>query len=332
MLTFLRSNHFGVPALSLLIMGVLWGLLWLCPPPPADYFDWYKMPLFESLETLVPAHHGLWMGVTVVLTILQAALLIWWNQRFDLIPRIYFMPGLIYILITGSFPPIQQFNPALLFGIALSLAIIHLMDSLRREAGSFQAMGATLLITLSGLLYLWGLVYLLTIWYILARIRSGSWRDMAGSALGIILPLFLTFSLLYLSEEQLGEFFQRIIYTQWEFRHPLPEWPVAVWVLLGYMALMFLLTFPTVASKLPIEKVISRKGFSIMVSVALISLGLFFALPSYHPELYWIMAIPLSFLYSHFLSHLRSGKLVNVVIFVWIALIIWVRVHYIIIS
>jgi len=326
MVSLLRSNHHGVPVLTLLILGIFGAIPWVFPSQET-VMPGGSMPLMEVLYQSLGSGASLWQAISIVLTIAQAALLIGWNQKYDILPRVYFLPGFTYVLISCSLPSVPEMVPAMIFGFVLSSALIYLMGSLRQEFSSFHAIGATLLLTLASFLYLWGIAYVLVVWIFLMYLRSWSWREMVGSLLGIILPVFLTMSLLYLSEADLTGIIQDIYTAHWIHTASITNWPLSVWVLLGFMGLLFLISFPTLAGTMQTARSISRKGFSLMTTVAVVTIVLFLILPGYHPELYWILAIPLAMVYAGLFSLMRSRKWANILIFTWITLILWVRIH-----
>jgi hypothetical protein len=100
-------------------------------------------------------------------------------------------------------------------------------------------------------------------------------------------------------------------------------------VALVYLGLLLIISLGFLFSKINSKKIKSRKTFSLLLWGLVISLALYFILPSVSVEIIWIAGIPASYFLVHYFIFSRK-KLVPEIIFIgFFLMIILVQVIYI---
>ena len=79
---------------------------------------------------------------------------------------------------------------------------------------------------------------------------------------------------------------------------------------------------------LNIKKIKSRKTFSLLIWVFLISVAVYFIMPSVSVEIIWITAIPVSYFLAHYFIFIRKKLMAEIFLSVLFLIILLIQITY----
>jgi hypothetical protein len=263
------------------------------------------MPFVSFLGNLANQSPLVSVFVVIGLLVLISFYLMHLNTRFMFIKERTYLPAVFYILLASSYLPIQSFNPALISSVILIFAFQRLFKVYRREKLSYEIFDSAVLISLASMCYAPASAYFLIIWIALLIFRSFSWREWLLSLVGFVLPYFLgTVYCLIFSPDPfmlIKKYYSCIVAQSAAFIFPLP------YLYLGaFLILLLLLASIKMIRDANLLKVETYKAFLLFLWIFLVSILLFFMIPSTSAELLYIAAIPMSFLFSYYYNMIQS--------------------------
>lgn len=290
------------------------------------YFDLDPMPLYGILSNIIGTNPLPGILFNLLLVSLMAFLLVSLNTYLFFINERTFLPGVIYILLSGLFPQYQILNPALFAAMFLMLAIRRIMEAYRVPGTAYNFFDAGLLIGIGSLFYanlIWfGLLVLIGI----ALLRTINITETVISVIGLATPFVITLGIYYLMGVDLKELWSLLDYNlfgktaSFEFS----RLTIAGLVFLGILILISLVFLSMVMNT---KKIKSRKTFYLLLWILIISLVIFFALSTVSVEIVWLAGIPVSYFLSHYFVFVKKKIIPEILfslLFILIALIqIW---------
>lgn len=276
------------------------------------HFDSNPMPLYKLLKAIVGESPFLTTCVALCLVLILSGLLVSFNTAVFFINERTFLPGLLYILFSGLFPHFQALNPALPAAVFLMIAIRRIMDAYRKSGVTFNFFDASLLISTGSLFYanlIWfGILVIIGI----AILRTGNLRELFLAIMGLCTPLIITAGVLYATGKDLMLVLMDVHHNLFqEAGDYLPSWlSVAGLLIVGISVLISILHL---VQELNTKKIKSRKTFTELLWVFIISFTVFFALPSTSVELIYLAAIPMSYFLSHYFVAKRKERIPEII-------------------
>jgi hypothetical protein len=273
--------------------------------PQPFHYDLNPMPLYGLLRAFAIKSALAGTIASFVMVILMTFLLVNFNTTVFFINERTFLPSIIYVLLTGLFPPCQEFNPVLPASLLLMIAIRRIMDAYRKNGTAYSFFDASLLIGIGSLLWanmIWfGLLSIIGI----ALLRTGNIKELLLAVLGLVTPPAITAGIYYVTGRDLmtlvstagsnlfgdagSYYFSRVT--------------VSGLVIIGLVSAIGLFYLLTVMNG---KKIKSRKTFSLLIWSFLISLVVYFAVPSVSVEMIYISAIPLSYILTHYFVFIKK--------------------------
>lgn len=293
----------------------------------ALYFDIDSMPLYELVSSLTGTHPVAGIIFSVLLVSAMAFLMVNLNTSLFFINERTFLPALLYILTGGLFPQYQLMNPAIFGALFLMLAIKRIMESYRIQGTAYNFFDAGLLIG-TGTLFYANLVWfgILTIAGI-SLLRTWDLKEIVLSLLGLVTPFILAMGLYYVTGDHPHDFIYLFDYNLFGRHSEYAFNPLIVIAILTTGALSFLAAahlFMNIGSK----KIQSRKTFSLLLWVLIISVVIFLVIPSVSVEIIWIAAIPVSYFLTHYFIFLKRKLIPEIFFTLFFGLILFLQVWY----
>ncbi len=314
MLRIFKGTGPGTILLIVITLVVLWLSAFTDPklPPPAIY-ETRPMPLYFLLKMLM-GEHAL-PGVLFSFAVLGVMLLliVHFNTTIFFINERTFLPAVIFLLFTSLFPEYQVLNPVLPAAVLFMLALIRIMDSYRKQDIAYNFFDAGILIGTASLFYanmIWlGIILIISI----AMIRTMIIKEIFLALVGLITPFLLTAGILYVAGKDpvlflhdIGEnlFGYSVVY----------DFTRVTTASVIIAALLLLISIVFLFGRMNTKKIKARKTFGILTWILVVSLVLYFILPSVSVEIIWISALPASYLIAHYFVFIKR-KLVPEIIF-----------------
>ena len=291
------------------------------------YFDLDPMPLYGILSNLIGTHPlpGIIFALSSVS--LMAFLIVNLNTSSFFINERTFLPALIYILLSGLFPQYQLLNPAIFAAMFLMLAVRRIMESYRIPGIAYNLFDAGILIGIGSLFYanlIWfGLLLIIGI----AILRTANIKEIAISVIGLVTPYAMTFGIYYVLGRDIKNLMSVLEYNLFDKPTSYVFTPLTV-VAVAFAGLSTLVSIVFLLTKMNAKKIKSRKTFSILIWVLLISLAVYFILPSVSVEIVWIAGIPVSYFLTHYFVYIKKRLFPELILYVLFIFILIIQIRY----
>lgn len=313
MLRLFKGTKPGTIALLILTGAALWITSFRNPPPSFYLYGDQHMPLYRLLTSQIDPSSHVGIAVAFLLVMLIAILLVAFNTGLFFINRRTFLPAVVYIIMVSIFTTLRNLNPALISSLFLIVSLRRIVSAYRREGTAYCFYDATLIIGLGSMFY-FNLIWFGFLAFVgVALFRSVNIRELIYSLAGLITPYILLAGIYYVTGHDMGEVvvqFRAMITTEtWSY-----EWSRLL-VITGLLVLVSLLiSLFHLISVFNSKKIRSRKVFSLIIWLVLITIPVYFLVPSASEELIFIFAAGATYILSHFYVFSR-GKVMPEVMF-----------------
>jgi hypothetical protein len=273
--------------------------------PESFHYDLNPMPLYALLRNLALKSALAGTIFSFLMVLFMTFLLVTFNTSVFFINERTFLPSIIYVLLTGLFPDCQVFNPVLPSSILLMIAIRRIMDAYRKNGTAYNFFDASLLISLGSLIYanlIWfGLLSLIGI----ALLRTVNLKEVMLAFLGLCTPPAILAGIYYVAGKDMMTLVSTASYNLFgkAENYYFPRVTVAGLVIIGLVSLISLFYLLSVMNG---KKIKSRKTFSLLIWAFLVSLAVYFAVPSASVEMIFLVAVPLSYLLTHYFVFMKK--------------------------
>jgi hypothetical protein len=193
------------------------------------------------------------------------------------------------------------------------LAINRIMDGYNKTGTAYNFFDAGILISTGSLFYanlIWfGLLVIIGI----ALLRTGDLKEIVISILGLLTPYLITFSLYYVIGKDIGALMKLLgdnLFVRSTY-YPFQRLTILALIFSGSLILFSIIQL---IKYMNTKKIKSRKTFSLMIWTFLISIIVYFALPSASVEIVWLVSIPVSYFLTHYFIVVKK-KLVPEILF-----------------
>ncbi|MCX6325705.1 MAG: DUF6427 family protein [Bacteroidia bacterium] len=318
----------GVIFLIIITLMAVWVSAFLNTPlDNVFYYDTDPMPLYSLLKLVIGNNHFWGVFFSFSMVSLMAFLLVNFNTNVFFINERTFLPALIYILFGGLFPQYQVLNPVLPASLFLILAIIRIIDGYRKPGTAYNFFDAGILISTGSLFYanlIWfGLLVIIGI----AMLRTGSLIEIAISILGLLAPYLLAFGLYYVIGKDMAALLS-LVENNLFGRSAGYLFPRLTIVALIFAGILILVSITYLVMLMNTKKIKSRKAFSLLIWVFLISMGVYFAVPSASVEIVWLTSIPVSYFLAHYFVFVKKKLVPEIFFSVLFVLILLIQIWY----
>ncbi len=328
LLRIFKGNGPGVIFLLAVIFIAVWISAFTHPSGlTASQFDSDPMPLYGLLAAVTAKINIFGVVISFLMAALIAFLLVNFNTTSFFINERTYLPALFYILAGGFFPEYQSLNPALPASIFLIVAIIRIIDGYRKAGIANEFFDAGFLIATGSLFYaslIWfGLVVIIGI----ILIRTVSISDIIIALLGLLTPYFITFGIYYVAGKDLRVLLTLIagnLFLRTE-GYLFPALTIAGLVI---AALIIIVSMSFLITRLNIKKIKSRKTFSLLIWVFLLSVAVYIIMPSVSVEMIWITAIPVSYFLAHYFLFIRKKLMPEIFLSVLFLIVLLIQITY----
>jgi Family of unknown function (DUF6427) len=328
LLRLFRRTGPGVIFLIIIVLIVIWMSAILNQRlHPRFIYETDPMPLYGLLKSLIHNNHNLGVIISFMMVCLMSFLMVNFNTTLFFINERTFLPALFYVLLGGFFPDQQLLNPVIPASIFLMMAIFRIMDGYHKNGTAFNYFDAGILISTGSLFYanlIWfGVLVIIGI----ALVRTGNLKEIVISIVGLITPYLILFGLYYVTGKDMRALVKLLednLFTRATF-YPLPRLSI---VALIYSCLLIFVSLVQLIRHMNTKKIKSRKTFSLMIWTFLITIVIYFVLPSASVELVWIMSIPVSYFLTHYFI-IEKKKLVPEILFsLFLVFVMFIQIWY----
>jgi hypothetical protein len=328
-LKFFKGTSPGVIIMIAVTFAAVWVSAFLHPASgiQSSYTE-HHMPLYDFLLNIVGPGHFPSAILSFSISVILLFLIINFNTTVFFINQRTFLPALLYILIVVIFPEYQMLNPAIPASLLFMIALKRIMAGYHKQSVAYNFFDAGVLISTGSLFYanlLWfGVVTIIGI----VLLRTVSISEIAVSILGMITPYLITFGFYYVLGYNLDSL-TSLIYNNLFTDVTGYSFPRLTIVTLIFEAIIILISIGFIIMLQNTKKIKSRKTFSLLIWIFIITLAVYFSVPSVSVEMIWISGIPISYFLSHYFLFSKKRLLPGIFFTVIFILVLLVQSLYI---
>lgn len=303
LLRFARSTQPYVLVIVMLAVGVMWFTVPVggesCNVPAISIYRW----LYDLSKS-----NGFLIHLTgLVSLLLMASLVIQLNTKYLFIGQRSYLPGILFLLFSLLVHQSHNFHPVLWAGILLLFAIDRLLGTYRYDSLSYRVFDAAFFIGLSAVFYPSLLFLLLFCLLVLPILRPFYWREWLLVLVGMALPFYFTYALLYLLDKpESSHFFSSYINLLTFHCEGLKPATTGSLIVFYFIIFMLLLSVFHLLRTMGSIKILARKSYYIFFLLILHLLLLYWLVPQVGREIFILIAIPVSYLMAFYF---QSGRL-----------------------
>ena len=292
-----------------LIIPMLAVIAWL-PSLTSDtymqmFFDRSPMPLYEILAGYIP-HNSLTSKIIALTMVLMAGFyLIRLNNTYLFLSERTLLPAFFLILIVSSLSPLQRLHPGLVAMVFFLPAIERLLASYKTERLSYNFFEASFLIGAGSLFYFNLIWFNIMVWVALLILRPVIWREWVFSILGLAAPWFFLLATDFFLHDSI-QWSTGMVSVNFVTRNLLNFLFLPDRIFLSFLLLLIILASRKIMHSMTKMKVLSRKIFLLMFWVFAVTMVTFIAVENANVELLVFAAVPVAFLFSHFILSVRK--------------------------
>jgi hypothetical protein len=310
------------------VCGLLvWLRSFIYPAEDVFSFDKFPMPLTHLLYRFFPAQTIHASILAFLLWMVHSFFLVWLNTKFFFLNERSFLPAFFFVLSSGIFLPLQRLNPVIISSLLLLFSLERIFISNRQTRTVFSFFDAGLLIGVGSLFYANLIFYFLIVWIGLVLLRPFIWREWVSSVIGLATPFVFTVSYYFLMEEGIiidfFNTFQSNIFLPFNYMN----FDIPGIIFLSYLGFLIFVASFRMIRFFSVKKVSSRKFFKLSFWVFILTVILYFTIPSASVELLIILLIPVSYLLTHFFLGLKTQWLGEVLFLIYIAGIVFIQFY-----
>ncbi|MGC1390191.1 MAG: DUF6427 family protein [Bacteroidales bacterium] len=294
---------------------------------PRFIYETDPMPLYGLIKLMIHNSHNLGVVLSFLMVSLMAFLMVNFNTNVFFINVRTFLPALFYVMLGGFFPDQQLLNPVIPASIFLMVAIIRIMDGYHNTGTAYNYFDAGILISTGSLFYanlIWfGLLLIIGI----ALLRTGNLKEIVISIIGLLTPYAITFGIYYVigrDVETLMKLVVNNLFTKSIYYH----FQKVTIVALIFSTVLILVSLVHLINHMSAKKIKSRKTFSLMIWVFLISIIVYLALPSASIEIVWLTSIPVSYFLTHYFVFVKKKLVPEIFFSLFFVFILVIQIWY----
>ena len=321
-LRFFKGSGPGVILMIAVIFAAVWSHVFFHPAEDIVYNN--PMPLFGLLEYFLRSNVLISNIVAAIICITLVFLITNFNTKFFFITERTFLPALIFILIIALLPGLQTLMPILPTTLFIMLTLRKIVDSYHKKDMAYNFFDAGIIIGTGSLFYA-NLIWFGALIFIgIILFRTLNIKEIAISILGLIIPFLIVFGVYYVFGYDFNEMWP-IVYNNF-FSTPeslsFSKLTIATLIFISLIVIASLIQIVVFQN----TKIKSRKTFSLLIWMTLISVAVYFLVPSASYELFWLLGIPISYFIAYYFIFSKKKIFSEVFFSVFFLLILLIQV------
>lgn len=323
-LKLLKSNQAYHFLLIPLMVAGLWFRSYIHPQAFSFFEGENQMFLYRMIDrqlTGFPLYANI---LSIVFVIILSFLIFRLNTTFGFIRTHTFLPSSIFILVMSGLLSMHTLHPVY-FGLLFLMFSVHrVFDAYEKEHYHTGAFEAGLFIGVGSLFYLSLAFFFPIIWVGLLLIRKQpEWRNYVLPVIGMFVPWLFTWSYYFLTDQ--FDIFMETVSVNFTTDNNFLRGNIPLQVYLGFLTVLTLLGSAFLLGQYDEKKISTRKFFQVFFLIFLVAFILLIVVPAVSQEILVLMALPLTFLISNYLTYLKWQLLSNLIIYLFIALVIYLQ-------
>jgi hypothetical protein len=277
------------------------------------------MPFFILVDDLFEKHIILSRIVAFLFLALQAFMIVRINARYVLIQQRTFLPAFFFMVLVSFFPSLLNLS-SFIFGNLFILLMLEIIFSVyKTEANSYRFFESGLLIAISSLFYTKLILFLPFLWIVSLILRPFYWREWLFPVLGLIVPYFIVFSLLFFVDQYPASLFVILFDSLFQHTNTFQlNWPNIVFT--GFIFALIIISSIYMLKVFQFRKVFIRNYYLTLFWFSILGFVIFIFFSGFEVGMIYILAIPLSFIFSNYFINSRDILIKNILFVVFMIL------------
>lgn len=318
LLKVLRKNSLGAASLIIMLVVLVWISQLLGKQPSYTFLsDSFPMPFYEPIAKFLVQFPFWYRFVPFILFFLSGLFLLNFNTKYIITKSRTYLPFLLFALCSAAFLPIQRLNPALLSLLFIMLGIDHIFATYQKREPLDNLFRAGLAIGAATLIYATGVIMILWAALALLVLRSFKIREWFVLFFAIAVPWLAYFVYRFIINVDVFEPFNTLV-TNLKIDYESAIDDRLFWIWGGFLALPFAISLLVVYPRLAFQKIAIRRYYMLFLYLFLIGIGAYILVPGVSYEVFYITAVPSSFILSSYYSEAKEG--------IWAEILLWLPI------
>jgi hypothetical protein len=320
----------GIGPGAILMTAVTGLLIWLqrilAPVSLESVYFQDAMPLHSFMYSIMNGASGLGTVLSFFIMLTIAFYLANFNTRLFFITERTLLPASLYVLASGFLVSTQVFSPVFPATLLLMLAIDRVMAAYRKTGIAYNFFDASLILSVGSMFYFNIIWFFPVILIGIMLIRTFNVRELILSLFGLLAPYLLVYAIYYVSGEEMYLFTELIVSN---IITPASNYywsPLLITVLI-VGTILLVTSLAHLASVFASKKIKTRKIFSLLIWILILSLAVYFFVPSASVEVLYILLIPFVYIVAHFIVIVKNKKIANVVFAIYFLTILVIQIY-----
>ncbi|HSH50133.1 MAG TPA: DUF6427 family protein [Bacteroidales bacterium] len=327
MIKILKSNRPFVIFLIIISAIALWIGNFL--NPAVDLFSFDKDPVlfYQLITQFFPYNSFGSVFITLLLLLAQAFLLVQFNRKYILINYRTFLPAFFYVLIAGSFVPLQRINPVITGTLFMFIATNFIYDIYRRDYTLNRLYMAGLFISVASMFWPLFAVFFMVVWIALIILRPFVGREWIVSLFGFLTPYLFVFTYYYVFLDSIKlEALAESFLSHFSILRTFASVHYAYYIFYALLFVLIIFASFIVIANFHKKKIRNRKYFQINWWIFLIGVLIFIFFENVSYEIIYFIAIPVSFLLTEYFYFVGKNWFLNILLLLIVSSIVYIQI------
>ncbi|NBC83105.1 MAG: hypothetical protein GVY19_06960 [Bacteroidetes bacterium] len=279
----------------------------------------------ESINTLpllgehIEIHWNAWFSKIAAtgLIIIIAACMVRLNVVFNFIRVRTYFPALFYVFLVFPVTRGNSIEPVMFASLGLLAIFFTIFHSFKQKGISYNYFYAGLILGLINALYAPSLIFIVLIYISYGLLRQPNWRELIYPVVGVVIVFYALWGIFYIFDLSFSHFTAYFNNLFTEHKTVLNR-TIIDKVFLGISGLLIIISSIHTVSRFMNMKIYARRYYLIFWCMFILCVVLFFLIPEIKNEIIYLIAIPCSFLFSHYFSNVRPVILNRLLFFIFI--------------
>jgi hypothetical protein len=256
-----------------------------------------------------------------VVVLLQAVLINYLINHYNLLGRPSFLPALMYVVLSGLFTQFLVLSAPLLCNFIIIWLLFKLFELYKTEDSKSLAFDSGMLVATGSLIYLPFTYLILAVWIAFIIFRPFDWREWAASLIGY-LTIFFFIGVIYYLNDRLPYLHQIWLPLGSKFALPQVLDKYDFLLLIPVFVILLLGTFKLQENFFK-SYVLIRKAFQLLFLMFILAAVSFYVRPQFGLSHFLLCAVPVAIFFAYYFLYAAKRWMYETLFFLLIASIIY---------
>ena len=262
--------------------------------PLVELFSRLLLPV--SYQSAIPPVLNLFLAS--VLIFIQAVLVNYLVNHFNLLGKSTFLPALMYITASGLFMPFLMLSPPLICNFLVIWMLFKLIELYKGEEAKALSYDLGMIVAVGTMIYLPFIYMFVAIWAAMIIFRPFNWREWIACVIGFV-TIFFFLAVFYYLNDRLGQFYSIWLPLGTKFPGHITINYYNYLVLLPVILILVLCAFKLQQNFFK-SYVQTRKSFQLLFFVFLIAGFSFYVRADFHLDHFLLCAVPAAVFFAYY--------------------------------